>query len=354
VTVLVYSLLGLAALFALVCVALWVIYVPGTVRMLTASPWLLADRHPPLEGGESCQVPVPEGQIVRGTYLKTSAMRRRGVIAFCHELTSDRRSAGPYLDQLRQDGFDIFTFDFRNHGESDAIPGYRPLHWLTRYELEDVAAVVDYLATRPDADPRGVGLLGISKGGAAALGVAARDPRVRAVVTDGAYASDAVQRHYIRRFSEVLIPWRKVSSNMPQWCFDCVNMWARLVMGLRLRCRFVNIEPLARRVRQPVLMIHGQRDTMIPLAVGRRLRGCLAGPSKLWVVPGARHNGAITVASNEYQRRLTRFFARHLDGRPARVVYRGRVAAMKSWLSAQTSANRAPKRRPVHSTVETG
>lgn len=352
--VLFYSLLGVAALVALACIALWAIYVPRVARVLIESPWLLAEDYPPLAEGEACEVPTTGGQTIRGTYLASLVPRRRGVIAFCHELTSDRRGATPYVEHLRQEGFDIFAFDFRNHGQSDAIPGYRPLHWLTRYELEDVQAVVDYLASRPDADPRGVGLIGISKGGTAALGVAARDPRVRAVVTDGAYASDSLQRHYFLRFAQIYVPWRWIWSRLPKLAMDAVSMWARVVAGLRLGCKFVKIEPLARRVQQPVLMVHGQRDTMIPLDVARLLRDCLGGSSKLWVVPRARHNGAIVVSTAEYQRRLTRFFSRHLDGRPTRSVRRSRVSAVKSWLTAQTSSNRGPRRTPARSTVETG
>lgn len=349
-----YTLLGLVGLLLVACVVLWAVYVPRIVRILVESPRLLPDQFPPLDDGEPCDVPTSDGQTLRGVYLRSPVGRRRGVIAFCHELMSDRRGASPYVADLLDEGFDIFAFDFRNHGTSDAIAGYRPLHWITRYELDDVQAVVDYLALRPDADPRGVGLIGISKGGTAALAVAARDARVRAVVTDGAYASSSLQNHYFRRFAQIYIPWRWLSSRLPKLAVDAVSMWSRVFLGLRLGCRFVNIEPLVRRVRQPVLMVHGQCDTMIPLEVARALRDSLDGPSKLWIVPHARHNGAIVVSAAEYQRRLTRFFGRNLDGRPARPVRRSRVAAVRSWLSAQTNSSRAPKRKPVRSRVETG
>ncbi len=48
------------------------------------------------------------------------------MIVYCHEYLSDRWSYHPYVDHLRDLGFDLFTFDFRNHGESENEPGYGP------------------------------------------------------------------------------------------------------------------------------------------------------------------------------------------------------------------------------------
>ena len=67
-------------------------------------------------------------------------------MVFCHELGGDRWGAGGYAGELRNSGFDIFTFDFRNHGLSDSLPGYQPMPWLTEYEMADVQAAVDYVA----------------------------------------------------------------------------------------------------------------------------------------------------------------------------------------------------------------
>ena len=62
-------------------------------------------------------------------------------------------------------------------------------------------------------------------------------------------------------------------------------------------------------------MVHGERDTMIPVAASQALRRCLPGPSKLWVVPLAKHNQALSTAPDEYRRRLLRFFRLHLAPR---------------------------------------
>ena len=211
-------------------------------------------------------------------------------------------------------GFDIFTFDFRNHGLSDSLPGYRPMPWLTEYEAADVQAAIDYVCARNNADPQGIGVFGVSRGGNAALCIAAGDRRVRAVVTDGAFPIDGMLRHYIRRFMNIYVRIPLVARYLPDFCLISYYKCAKYWVGLRRGCRFVNVEQACRRVRQPVFMIHGERDMYVPLKVAETLRGCLSGRSKFWTVPGVKHNGAAAGAEDEYHYRIWRFFQRHLDG----------------------------------------
>lgn len=308
------TLATLFVVFAAACVVLWLIYAPIVARIMGECPYLAADHLPPLHTHEVCEFATTDGLTLRGSYLRTTAARRLGVVAFSHELHGDRRGAGAYLEGLRLAGFDVLTFDYRNHGQSDRQVGYRPVQWLTRYEVDDLRAAVDYLAGRVDRDPSGVGLFGVSRGGAAALYVAAHDARVRAVVTDGAYPNDGMHAHYFHRYVGIYRSWTWFRWWAPQLALDALVMWARVLLNWREGFRLASVEAAAPRIRQPVLMIHGARDRMIPLTVVRRLRQRLAGTSKLWVVPGARHNMARTLASKEYERRVTLFFVRHLAG----------------------------------------
>jgi pimeloyl-ACP methyl ester carboxylesterase len=276
---------------------------------------LLADSSQPVSGGEECLFRTADGLTLQGAYFATPASERLGVIAFCHELTSDRWSAMRYLSDLRERGFDVFTFDFRNHGQSDRQPGYEPMPWVTQYELNDVQAAVDYLASREDADPQGIGLLGVSRGAAAALCAASVEPRIRCVVTDGAFPLEEMQLHYMRRYMEIYLPrltW--LLAKVPDHSLATFCRWARFIVGLRRRCRFLHVTQMTRRVRQPVFMIHGQRDTYVPLEVVHELRASLGRKPRLWVVPDAKHNRSIDVATYRYRSRVARFFLQHLAG----------------------------------------
>ena len=45
----------------------------------------------------------------------------------------------------------MFAFEARNQGQSDSMPGYEPLQWVTRYEVRDTRAALAYVRSRPDA-----------------------------------------------------------------------------------------------------------------------------------------------------------------------------------------------------------
>jgi fermentation-respiration switch protein FrsA (DUF1100 family) len=224
------------------------------------------------------------------------------------------------------------------------------MQWLSNYDVIDVQAVVDYLCSRPDADPSGVGLMGISKGGSAALYVAGNDPRVKAVVTDGAYTNILLMAYNVKRFVPLFITWDWVRRRTPDFLCNTLPWWARLWLGKRLGCKLMNVESTARRVRQPVFMVHGLSDNMVPLEVARKLRERLGGPSKLWVVPHAKHNTAVFIAAHDYYGRLSRFFARHLSDTQVEEPAWNPVLAV---FSRRKAATRAPRRMPVHSTAGT-
>ena len=310
----IYAVVGLLFLLVGFSLATWIIYIPVIMRFFEERPHLIADQGRPMPDREDCRFQTADGLELHGTYLSTTAASRLGVVAFCHELTGNRWGATRYLEELRAEGFDVFTFDFRNHGRSDHLHGYQPMPWITEYELADVQAAVNYLCGRHDADPAGIGLMGVSKGATAAICAAARDKRIRAVVADGAYPIDGMQRHYIRRFAGFtrLAP---LVARIPDVCLFSFCKWCKFLVGLRRGCRFLNVEQFAGSVRQPVFMIYGERDSYVPLSVIQEFRSTVAGRTKLWLVPDARHNGAVQLATELYHRRISRFFRRHLSGR---------------------------------------
>ena len=89
----------------------------------------------------------------------------------------------------------------------------------------DLRAALAYLRTRPDRDPAGVGLFGVSRGGGTALVVAASDPAVWGVATDGAFPTRGTMLAYILRWAEIYVGSKTVWRRMPIWMFAFVG-WA--------------------------------------------------------------------------------------------------------------------------------
>lgn len=308
----------LAALWLGFWTFVWFRYYPVVYRLIDTSTLLVPEPSSPPLPGEDCEFCTTDGVTLRGTYLRTTVGPRRGVILFGHELNGDRWNAVPYVTPLLDEGYDVLTFDFRNHGASDAPPNTVLKPWVNRYDVADVRAAVAYLKSRPDADPRGIGVLGISRAGGASLCAAAVEPYIRCLFTDGAYPLQTTHYLYLQRYLNIYIPngWHWLSNRVPRWFFEWFFLTpSRRSWGKRNNYPFIDVEATARGVQQPVLMVHGGRDSMIPVEAARVLEKSLAGPSKLWICEKAKHNGSINTEPAEYQRRLARFFGYHLAPR---------------------------------------
>ncbi|HZY88651.1 MAG TPA: alpha/beta fold hydrolase [Gemmataceae bacterium] len=299
-------------------------YLHYMVRIFQEKPLFVVPRGQPVEGAELVRFPTSDGLTLTGCYLKAEAPRR-GVILFGLEFGSNCWSCRPYCDHLVEAGYDVFAFESRNQGTSDALPGYEPLQWVTDYEVRDAEAALAYLKGRPDADPRGVGFFGISKGGGAGLFAAAAGPYVRCCVTDGAFGTFSTLVPYMRRWLRIYSDRPFVQSLLPHWYYGIFGRRGLRQIERERRCRFPHLEPVLRRLSpRPLLMVHGEADTYIRPSMARALFDAARGPKELWLVEGAKHNQALQVANGEYRRRVLAFFDEHLAGNePAPAVERG-------------------------------
>ena len=191
--------------------------------------------------------------------------------------------------------------------------------------MQDTRAALEYLKARPDADPRGVGFFGISKGGGAGLFAACADAYVRCCVTDGVFGTYSTLVPYMRLWLRIYSDRFLLQALLPHWYYGIFGRRGlRLIEGER-RCHFPHLEPLLRRLApRPLLMIHGAADTYIRPSMARAVFDAARGPKELWLVEGAKHNQALQVANGEYRRRVLAFFEEHLGGNePAPAVERG-------------------------------
>lgn len=288
---------------------LW--YSPRASWMFERLPWLPTAWHEPLADGEAVELLTVDGVRLRGTYLPSDARQRQGVIAFCHPLNGDRWNVRPYAAQLRRQGFDLFSFDFRNHGGSDRSRGYEPTPWVTTLDQADLAAVLDYLAGRPDADPQGIGLLGVGKGAAVAGCVAALDPRVRVWVAEGLYSTRPFAARLFARFAR--LPWlRGIVCRVVRLGDD----WIRFVLGRRRGYRFVDVDRAVCRASQPILLVHGRHDRHVPLAWVQWLQRRMAPGTRLWILEGMPQRNAVEAAQQHHSASVAKFFHRHLASDP--------------------------------------
>jgi len=296
-------------------------FLDQVVRIFQEKPLFVRPRGEVVPGSEDVTFTTSDGIALRGSYLRGEG-KRRGVILFNPEFGSNRWSSELYCAKLRDTGYDVFTYEPRNQGESANDSSYAPLQWITDKDLTDASAALAYLKSRPDMDPRGLGIFGISKGGGLAMLLAAEDRTVKCIVTDGAYATYLTVVPFMRRFVAIYSPRKRIQALAPDALYGAIGMAAIRKVAKARNVRFQWVESEAKRISVPVLMIHGEADSYIKPEMAKALFNRVGAPEKeFWAVPGAKHNQALNVAPLEYAQRLVDFFDDHLGDIPeSRIV----------------------------------
>lgn len=290
-------------------------FLDQVVRIFEEKPLFIIPRGAVDPSGEEVTFRSADGTRLAGCYLPHRADRRRGVILFGLEFGSNRWAAGPYCEQLRTAGYDVFAYEPRNQGDSDTDPTYQPLQWVTDRDVADGRAALAYLKGRADADPAGVGVFGVSKGGSVGLLLAAGDPAVRCVATDGAFATYTTVVPYMRRWVTIYSPRRRLQATVPDAFYGSIGLAAMRRVARNRGVTFPWVETAVRKLRVPLFMIHGEGDTYIKPAMAQSLFArCKSSIKHLWIVPKAKHNQAPQVEPEAYHAKLVAFFTQHLSG----------------------------------------
>jgi dienelactone hydrolase len=118
--------------------------------------------------------------------------------------------------------------------------------------------VVDYLQTRPDVDPRRIGLEGVSLGGYFCPRAVAFEPRFAMGVAWGAnHDWRDVQKKRLQREGNLPVPhyWDHV-----RWVWGAKNNDEFIKIA-----ESVHLDGVLERIRVPFLVTHGEQDSQIPL-----------------------------------------------------------------------------------------
>lgn len=287
-------------------------YMGFLTRIFQEKPLFVVPRGEPDPRAEEVTLRAADGLSLRGCYLPTTAPRRRGVILFGLEFGSNRWACRQYCQALIESGYDVFAVEPRNQGDSDRDASYEPLQWVTDRDVSDLRAAVAYLRARPDADLHGIGIFGISKGGSTGLLIASTDPWVKCVATDGMYGTHTTMVPYMQRWIQIYSGAHRLQKVIPGWFYGMVgNVGVKRVARNR-GVTYPSVEKAAAKLNRPLLMIHGGGDTYIKPEMAESLFARASGVKKLWMVPKAKHNQALHVAGEEYNRTVVEFFDRHL------------------------------------------
>jgi fermentation-respiration switch protein FrsA (DUF1100 family) len=148
------------------------------------------------------------------------------------------------------------------------------------------------LLARPDVDPKRIVVFGQSLGGALAIHYVAHGTlrgSVRALVADSSFSD---YRELVRE---------KLAGFFLTWPFQWLP-WLTVDDDYSPAAAVRAISPV------PLLLIHGDRDVVVPPQHSRRLYELAGEPKELWIVPEAGHIQALR--SESVRRRLAEFLLR--------------------------------------------
>jgi uncharacterized protein len=254
-----------------------------------------------------------DGAELRAWYSVPARDNGKAIILL-HGIGDNRGGVAGYGQMFLQQGYRVLLPDSRAHGESGgglATYGLR--------ENDDVHRWVSWLYERGASCVDG---FGESMGAALVLESMRSEPRFCAVVADSPFStfrSVAYDRegYFVGAGRLGLEPL--VGRTIGLLPAEIAFTYARWRYGVDLT-RANPVDAL-KSSTIPVLLIHGEADINILPRHSLILARANPAHTQLWLVPGARHGGAASVAPHEFWFRVLNFLAQHNSPSPSVVAF---------------------------------
>ena len=172
-------------------------------------------------------------------------------------------------------GVNVFIFDYRGYGLSEGSASEQGTYL-------DGEAALEHLRSQKGLDlGQEIVLFGRSLGCAVAVEMATRH-NVRGVILESPFTS-------VHAMAERAYP----------------HLPVRMLMPL-VQTRYDSLSKI-KDVRSPVMVVHGDRDDIVPIDLGRDLFDAANGPKRFYTIEGAGHNDTYLVGGDAYFQALKEF-----------------------------------------------
>ncbi|HEV7914481.1 MAG TPA: alpha/beta fold hydrolase, partial [Albitalea sp.] len=223
--------------------------------------------------------PQQLGTVVHDVFFDSGAARLHGwwmpaagapraTVVHAHGNAANVSNHAPLVAWLPAAGLNVLSFDYRGFGRSSGSPTLEGV-------VDDTLAAIAEARARSAPDAPLI-LLGQSLGGATAIRAAAQDAAgaLRLLIVDSAFASyrgiarDAAGGGPLALVAPLALPALPDAPRDPQ--------------------------TLIAHVRAPVLLLHGERDGVIPIQHGERLHAAAREPKQFIRIAGGQHLDALS------------------------------------------------------------
>lgn len=231
-------------------------------------------------------IPIAGGDVLAAWYLPS---RNGAAVVLSHGGGSTRDATVGHAHVLASAGYGVLMIDARGHGESSGSA--MDLGW---WGEEDISAALDVLAAMPDVDPKRLGLVGLSMGAEESIGDAGVDPRVAAVIAEGATARTAQDKD----------GW--LPGGLPGFVQRRMDTERDVILGwLSDAPKPATLRAAAQASEADFLLITastvpGEAEAAAWIAEGNDR-------VVVWTIPGAGHTRGLTAMPDEWSRRVIEF-----------------------------------------------
>ncbi len=159
----------------------------------------------------------------------------------------------------------VFIIDYRQYGKSEGKISEQGTYL-------DAKAALSYLHSRKDINNEKIIFFGRSLGSAVAVDLAVKE-KCCALILETPFTS-------IKEMGKTLYPF--------------LSIWLNL-----LKTKYDSLSKI-KQVKVPTLIMHGDKDELVPFEQGRRLYEQANEPKEFYTIPGATHNDTHIVGGEEY------------------------------------------------------
>jgi pimeloyl-ACP methyl ester carboxylesterase len=217
---------------------------------------------------------------IHGWLFKSKIQPAKGTFLHFHGNAENLTSHYAMMVWVVRAGYNLFIFDYPEYGQSTG-------HLNPKSVYQTSQAIIEWAQRNSDLSP--FIIYGHSLGGNVALKVASDglDPKLfKAVIIDSSF--DSYQKIARDKMSQMWITWP-------------LQPLSYVLFTDRYAPAFDQLPEI------PYLVIHGQRDFVVPSYFSNRILDKIKQPKEFWAVEKGFHGGNFVVEDGIYQKRLIDF-----------------------------------------------
>lgn len=236
-----------------------------------------------------------DGLTLDARFLPAEPESRRTVICVHGYHSTGEEEYVLMARMFHEAGFNTLLIDQRTHGASEGT--YIGFGCLER---EDLYRWTRKVNSRYDGQCE-IYLHGVSMGAATVLMTSELNlpPSVKGIAADCGYTTPKAIMQSVQDRGLVKVPFAGA-------VIAALDVLCRLLAGYGIDdCSSLKA---VSRTNCPIFIIHGDKDSLVPVEMGQEIYHACSGPKKLWIVEGANHAESSYLYPEEYKERVTAFF----------------------------------------------